>query len=101
MLDPLGCVLNYAFCNSIPNFSVEAYFVKIFYPIESVPKVNQKQQPSNTKLRQEVDITVTQTSHEVVSKRRHKHLHSNLSLITSVTRQDLDSLTTRQIVKQQ
>jgi hypothetical protein len=49
VLDPLGCVLNYAFCNSIPIFSVETYFVEIFYTIEGVPKVNQKQQPSNTK----------------------------------------------------
>jgi len=58
VLDPLCCVLNYAFCKSIPIFSVETYIVKIFYPVESVPKINQKQQPSNTKLRQEVDVAV-------------------------------------------
>ena len=68
VLDLLICVLKYEFCNSIPNFSVETRFVKILYPIEGVPKVNQTQQPSNTKLRQEVGITVAQTSHEVMSQ---------------------------------
>ena len=38
-----------------------------FYPIESVPKVNPKQ-PSKTKLRQEVGVTVTQSSHEAMSQ---------------------------------
>jgi len=66
VFDPLGCVLNYAFCKSIPIFSVEMYFVKNFYPVEGVPKINQKQQPSNTKLHQQVDVTVTQTSHEAM-----------------------------------
>jgi len=67
VLDPLGCVLNNAFCNSIQIFRVETILLQNFYPIESVPKVNPKQ-PSKTKLRQKVGVTVTQSSHEAMSQ---------------------------------
>jgi len=52
----------------------DSVFVKLFsdeivpnVPVENVPKVEQNKQPSNTSLRQEVAVTVTQAKHEAMS----------------------------------
>jgi hypothetical protein len=67
----------------------------IFHPIGVVPAVlikfvpegGQKIQASNTKLRQDVAVTVTQANREVMSdKRGHKKFHSDPRLMTSVTK---------------
>jgi len=67
-------------------------------PLENVPKVEQNKQRSNTRLRQEVAVTVTQAKHEAMSTNSG---HKSLTIITSVTRLKLDSIITRQIRKQQ
>ena len=36
-------------------------------PVETIPDVGQKKEARNTKLLQEVEVTVTQTYHEVMS----------------------------------
>jgi hypothetical protein len=52
------------------NFVKYSYPIKIVppVPIENVPEVEQKKQPSNTKLPQDVAVTVTQANHEVKSE---------------------------------
>jgi hypothetical protein len=55
-------------------------FVRLFHPVGIVPSVpiqnihvvEQKKQPNNTKLQQEVAVTVTQANHEAVWQRGHK-----------------------------
>jgi len=61
-------VLNYTFCNSTPIISVKIDFVSIFHLIEIVLEVEQKKQPTDIKLLQEMEVTVTQDSHEVKSE---------------------------------
>jgi len=51
--------------------------------IEKVPKVEQKKQPSNTKLRQKQTVTVNQTNQDVKAA---QNFDPNLKLITLVTR---------------
>ena len=67
----------------------------------NLPQVEQKKQPSNTKLPQEVAVNVTEANHEVMSDNAGTYFHCNLTLILLVTKQNLDSLTTGQTAKQQ
>jgi hypothetical protein len=65
--------------------------------IETIPKVEKNKQPSNTNLRQDETVTVTQTDQDVSAA---QNFDPKLTVKTSVTRYKLVSLIIQQTKKQ-